>query len=187
MTLRRLREFLTRDEDGVSSVEFALIGPVLLLILAGVVDFGGALKAKFDLNSSLAAASNFAMMNGDSVTSDGGADLASKIAAIARGGLSGGAGSVEVNVNDGPKLTYADGTTATSTTAGRADRCYCPTRSGETITFGTAATCGSACGSGAHAGKFVVIRASKPYNPLFGGFGIVEAGNIRVMSVVQPK
>lgn len=187
MTLRRLRHFLLRDERGVSSVEFALIVPVLLLILAGVVDLGGAIKAKFDLNSAVSAAANFAMLNGESVTSAEGTELAAQVATIAMGGLSGGQGRVEVLVNDGPKLVYADGATQASTTAGRADKCYCPTRSGGTITFGNPATCGSVCASGATAGKFVVIRASKPHNPLFGGFGVIEAGNVNLLSVVQPK
>lgn len=181
------RKNFLRDERGVSTIEFAMIVPVLLLILAGIVDIGGALKAKFDLNSSVSAASNFAMINPDSVTKEAGSQLAAQVTAIVRGGLSGSAGAVEVVVNNGPSTTYGNGTTRNQNGAGDADECYCPTRSGDAISFGVEATCGSACASGGTAGKFVVIRASKPHSPLFGGFGIVKAGNVSVQAVVQTQ
>ena len=47
--------------------------------------------------------------------------------------------------------------------------------------------CGSICSGGGIAGKFVTITASKPYTPLFGGFGIVSNGNITIKAVVQPQ
>jgi Flp pilus assembly pilin Flp len=187
MTRMRSATNFLRDRRGVSTVEFAFIMPVLLLVLAGVVDLGGALKAKFDLNSSVSAASNFALINSESVSAEAGADLAAKIAAIAKGGLSGDIGSVEVVVNSGPKVVVTDGGTQTLSGGGDADACYCPTRSGSTITFGGSEECGTACPSGGTAGKFVVIRATKPHSPLFGGFGVVEAGNVTVQAVVQPK
>ncbi|WP_425280326.1 TadE/TadG family type IV pilus assembly protein [Mesorhizobium japonicum] len=46
-------DFLRRQKAGVSAVEFALISPVLLVILAGTVDIGGSLKAKFELSSAV--------------------------------------------------------------------------------------------------------------------------------------
>lgn len=185
--LPSLRNFL-RDIRGVSTVEFALVVPVLLLIVAGVVDLGGALKAKFDLNSSISAASNFALLNADNVTAAKGSDLAAQIATIAQGGLSGNQGVVSISVNGGPGVTVTNGAAQQQTGGSDADKCYCPTRSGGTISFGSAVSCGTQCsGSGGTAGKFVVIRASKPHSPLFGGFGVIEAGNVTVQSVIQPK
>lgn len=184
--MQRLAAFL-RAKDGVSTVEFAIIVPVLLFIVAGIVDLGGALKAKFDLNSSISAASNFALLNAADVSTAKGSDLANKIATIAKGGL-GNYGTILVSVNGGPGRKIIDGSSQATTGDGDADKCYCPSRAGGTVSFGTAATCGSLCSpSNGTAGKFVVISATKPHNSLFGGFGIMETGNVSVISVVQPK
>ncbi|WP_244420685.1 hypothetical protein [Mesorhizobium japonicum] len=55
------------------------------------------------------------------------------------------------------------------------------------MAWSTPMACGSICSGGGIAGKFVTITASKPYTPLFGGFGIVSNGNITVKAVVQPQ
>ncbi len=189
LTMYRLfaRKGFLRSRDGASAVEFAFIAPVLLLIVAGVVDIGGALRIKFNLNSALSAASNFAMMNGDAVNSDDAADLAAKIAAIVGSAMAREDGSIKIIVNEGETVSYVAGETETSKASGKADQCYCPTRSGHDVTFGSPVTCGAVCPSGTTAGKFVVIRASLPYNPLFGGFGVVEEGNVAAFAVVRPQ
>lgn len=181
--------FLFRETTGVSAVEFALVTPIFLLILAGTVDIGGLLKAKFELSSAVSAGSNYALLNGDKVSSAGGDALARSIMAVAASGVGGNGGNVQIVVNNGITISF-DASTSQATqggTASNADLCYCPTRSGTTLTWGAAKTCGSACTGGGRAGKFVTLSASKPYTPLFGGFGIVSDGNITVRSVVQPK
>ncbi|MER9326981.1 pilus assembly protein [Mesorhizobium sp. M0152] len=181
-------DFLRREKTGVSAVEFALVSPVLLLILAGTVDIGGSLKAKFELSSAVSAGSNYALLNGDKVNSSGGSALAGNIATVVTSGLGGNGGNIQVVINNGPALAYAASTsTATQTgTAANADLCYCPGNSGAVV-WSTPVTCGSICPAGGIAGKFVTISASKPYAPLFGGFGIVNDGNITVQSAVQPQ
>ncbi|TSE02510.1 pilus assembly protein [Mesorhizobium intechi] len=181
-------DFLRRQKAGVSAVEFALVSPVLLVILAGTVDIGGSLKAKFELSSAVSAGSNYALLNGDKVNSTGGGALAGNIATVVTSGLSGNGGSIQVVINNGAALAY-NATTSTATqsgTASNADLCYCPGNAG-TVAWSAPATCGSVCGAGGLAGKFVTVTASKPYTPLFGGFGIVSNGNITVKSVVQPR
>jgi len=49
-----------RDERGQSSVEFALILPLLLLVLFGIVEFARAFNAYNDLNQMAAAGARFA-------------------------------------------------------------------------------------------------------------------------------
>lgn len=183
-SLALARAFLRR-RDGVSTIEFALVVPVLLLIVAGIVDIGGGMKAKFDLNASVSAASNFVLLNADNVTAAAGSDLAAKVAGIAAGGLSGGAGTVSVSINGGPGVTVTNGASQAQNGGGNADKCFCPSRNGNTISFGAEVACGAQCAAGGTAGKFVVISASKPHNPLFGGFGMI--GNVNVMAVVQPQ
>ncbi|GLQ78307.1 hypothetical protein GCM10007881_18230 [Mesorhizobium huakuii] len=183
-----LTDFLRRQKAGVSAVEFALVSPVLLVILAGTVDIGGSLKAKFELSSAVSAGSNYALLNGDKVNSTGGGALAGNIATVVTSGLSGNGGSIQVVINNGATLAY-NATTSTATqsgTAANADLCYCPGSSGA-VAWSTPMACGSICSGGGIAGKFVTITASKPYTPLFGGFGIVSNGNITVKAVVQPQ
>ncbi|TPN01369.1 TadE/TadG family type IV pilus assembly protein [Mesorhizobium sp. B2-1-3A] len=185
---RSFTDFLRRQKAGVSAVEFALVTPVLLVILAGTVDIGGSLKAKFELSSAVSAGSNYALLNGDKVNSSGGSALAGNIATVVTSGLSGNAGNIQVVVNNGPTIAY-DASTSKATqsgTAANADLCYCPGNSG-TVAWSTPVACASICSAGGIAGKFVTIAASKPYTPLFGGFGIVTNGNITVNSVVQPQ
>ncbi|MBN9218427.1 MAG: pilus assembly protein [Mesorhizobium sp.] len=180
--------FLRRETSGVSAVEFALVSPVLLLILAGTVDIGGLLKARFELSTAVSAGSNYALLNGDKVNSSGGSALAGNITTVVASGLGSNGGGVQVVINNGAAVTYdASTSTATQTgTAANADLCYCVASSGA-VAWSTPVACGSVCSSGTIAGKFVTITASKPYTPIFGGLGIVQNGNITVQSMVQPQ
>ncbi|RVC58475.1 MAG: pilus assembly protein [Mesorhizobium sp.] len=184
-----LARSLCRDRSGVSAVEFALVSPVLITILAGTVDIGASLKAKFDLTSAISAGSNYALLGADKVTSTGGATLAANIMAVVSSGLSSTGGTIKVVVNNGASITYnaSTATASQSGTASNADLCYCPTVSGTTVTWGTSVTCSTACPKGGISGKFVAITASRPFAPLFGGLGIVKSGNIGVEAVVQPQ
>ena len=182
------RDFLRHQKAGVSAVEFALVSPVLLVILAGTVDIGGSLKAKFELSSAISAGSNYALLNGDKVNSTGGGALAGNIATVVTSGLSSNGGSIQVVINNGATRAY-NATTSTATqsgTAANADLCYCPGSSGA-VAWSTPVACGSICSAGGIAGKFVTITASKPYTPLFGSFGIVSNGNITIQAVVKPQ
>jgi Flp pilus assembly protein TadG len=181
--------FLCRETAGVSAVEFALVSPILILILAGMVDIGASLKGKFDLSSAISAGSNYALLNGDKVNSTGGDALARNIIAVASSGLNSAGGSVQVVINNGASVVLDAGkSTITETgTLSNSDLCYCPTSSGHTVTWGASVTCGTVCPNSGISGKFVTISASKPFSPLFGGFGIVTSGNISVRAVVQPK
>jgi Flp pilus assembly pilin Flp len=73
---------LLRDRRGVAAIEFALMTPVFCLLLAGVVDLGGALYTKFKLDSAVTAGANFAQINAANVSSTGGPALATNIATI---------------------------------------------------------------------------------------------------------
>ena len=181
--------FLSRETTGVSAVEFALVSPILLLILAGTVDIGGSLKAKFELSTAVSAGSNYALLNGANVSSAGGSALANNIVAVTASGLGSNGGNVQVVINNGSSTSLNASTSVTTQTGtvSNADQCYCPINSSGSITWGSPMTCGSICSGGGIAGKFVTISASKPYSPLFGGLGVVQGGNITVQSVVQPQ
>ena len=184
--VRRLAS-LCRDRRGISTVEFAVVAPVILFILAGTMDLGRALMTKFEASSAVSASTNYALLNASRVTADAGAALAGEIAAIASSSLQQGQGVITVEVNNGPKVVVTNGASVSSGTASNADSCYCPTVSGTTVTWGGTKTCGSACAGSGVGGKFVVISASKPYTPMFSNFGIIDADAITVQAIVQPQ
>lgn len=169
-----------RDKDGVAAVEFALVVPIMLLIMVGMVDFGLVLYVRFTLNENISAAANYAIVNATNVSSSGGVTLAGNLTSIIPTNV-----DVAVTVNNGPTSARTSGSTSTGGTASNADSCYCPTVSGSTITWGSAATCKSACAGGGLAGKFVSFNASVSHTPLFGSYGFVKNGMVSTFTVVQ--
>ncbi|BCJ92407.1 hypothetical protein IZ6_31420 [Terrihabitans soli] len=146
--------------------EFAIVIPVLLLIIAGTVDFGRAIYSKFRLESAVSASANYAMVNSAQVAAGTGPALAGNLATILLSNTS-TAVTGKVTVNNGPVSQLSGGTVSNSGTASRADSCYCPTASSGAINWGSAVTCGAACPAGGLAGKFVEITAEYPHKPMF--------------------
>ena len=50
------RRSLFRRRDGTAAVELALISPMLMILLAGIIDFGRAYREEIELSSAVAAA-----------------------------------------------------------------------------------------------------------------------------------
>jgi Flp pilus assembly protein TadG len=173
------------DQRGVAAVEFAILVPMFALIFAGVADFGGVLFTQFRLGAAVSAGANYAMVNSGNVSSASGAALASNIAQVVESNAGSNWADDGIVVNNGPSNTITGGTPATGGTASNADSCYCPTISGSTFTWGSATTCGAACGGGGVAGKFVTITASHNYTPIFSSYGIVANGAVTVTTTVE--
>jgi Flp pilus assembly protein TadG len=170
---------------GVAALEFGLLAPVFMIGLAGMVDLGNALVAKFILEGSVSAAASFAMVNAGNVSAANGAALAANLGKIAANMRKDGWADSVATVNNGPTSTVTSGTAAASGTAANADSCYCPTGTAGSLTWGSAVACGSACASGATAGKFVLISASHVYTPIFAQYGFVPNGRMTVATLVQ--
>jgi len=64
----RARPRPTGSEDGASAVEFALVVPVLLLVVFGVINFGMVMTQKAALSNSVRAAARYATVNAYSGT-----------------------------------------------------------------------------------------------------------------------
>src|SRR5690606_11890338 len=62
--IRKLLHFLFR-EDGVAAVEFALIAPVLVAALVGMVDYGLYINAAMKLENEARAAAEYVYRGGD--------------------------------------------------------------------------------------------------------------------------
>jgi len=63
--MRYLLSGFAGDKRGVSAVEFALIAPVLLVSLLGVVDLGNMVYQRSDMESALRAGVQYFMNGGD--------------------------------------------------------------------------------------------------------------------------
>lgn len=183
--LRRGRRGALKDERGSAAVEFAIIAPILGLMLAGVADFGGVIFVKFRMENAVSAGANYAIVNASKVTSTNASALASKISAVVANSGSASSGTNTVVINNGPSATTSAGSASTAGTAANADSCYCPSVVSSTLTWGSAATCGSTCASGGTAGKFITITANRNYSPLFSSYGIVNGSSVTVKVTVQ--
>jgi Flp pilus assembly protein TadG len=184
-----LRHLARRKRNrGIAAMEFGLLAPVFVIVLAGVVDLGGAYVSQSMLNSVVSSAANYALINASSVGSTNGATLASNVAAIMANSNGTAWADATVSVNDGPSVAITSGTTSSSGTAGNADSCYCPSGNPSSWTWGSAVACGTACASGGvKAGKFVVITANYSFTPLISGYGFIPSGKLQASAAVQTQ
>jgi Flp pilus assembly protein TadG len=158
---------------------------VLVLLLAGAIDFGGVVFQRFNLDNTVSSAANFAINSKANINGTNGATVATSLATIlTSGGTTGGT----IVVNNGPSVTITDGAASAAENNANANACYCPTRSDSTVTWGGSATCGSACAGGGKAGKFVTIAASRTYTPLFSNYGFIDENQqISTIAVIQTE
>jgi len=135
------------DRRGIAAVEFALVAPVLLLLLGGVTDFGLVMVGKSQLANGLAQGVQYALLQGPGVAA---ASVNAMVqAGAARAGMA---------------------TTVTVTVTGPA--CYCVSGTPAALVTSTPAlsasyACTGTCSSPAMApGVFVTIAASYKYQAL---------------------
>jgi Flp pilus assembly protein TadG len=179
-----LRRFAA-DRSGIAAIEFALVLPVVALVVAATVDFGAILFTKFKLDESVSSAANYAMVNSGAVSSTGALALATSMANLVASSRGSGWANSSVQVNAGQSAAVINGALTTSGAGSQADSCYCPTGSAASVSWGSAQTCGASCPGGGVAGKFVQLTADKSYTPLFSGFGLVTSRTITAASLVQ--
>lgn len=137
---------LGSDRRGVAAVEFALIAPMLLLLLGGVVDFGLIMSGRSKLANAVAQAVQTALLTGPSVTQ-----------ATLRSVVQTGATN--------------SGLTPTVTVTG-SPACYCVSGSPAALSSTSTAlsaqnTCTGTCPTGSTGpAVYVVVAASYVYSPL---------------------
>ncbi len=169
---------------GTSAVEFALLGPVLCLLLAGMADFGGAVYVKLSLDGCVSAASNYALTTASAINPSSGPTVASHLAQVLASSQSTNWADSTVLLNNGPSASVTGGVAASGGEAMAVTNCYCPTPSNG-LAWGNPVPCGSSCPNGSVAGKFVTLSASRTYSAIFSSYGIVQNGVITASSVVQ--
>jgi Flp pilus assembly protein TadG len=150
------------------SIEFAIVIPILLAIVAGTADYGRGIYQKFRLESAVSASANYTIVNATQAASATAPTLVGNTAALL---LSNTSPSItgKVLINSGRLATLAAGAVTQTGSAATADSCYCPTYAGGVVSWGAAVTCATACGTGGLAGKFVEITAQQHFDPMFVG------------------
>lgn len=134
---------LIKSRDGVSTVEFALFVVLFMGVFVIVVDFGWYFIQKRALTQAVASATVSAFANRTAVSFDAVPGTVQSASGL-------DSASVAVTCNGAASCTNTSRSCACLSAAG---------------TY-TAATCGSACGSGLTAGYYMTIKARYTYKTL---------------------
>ncbi len=179
---RRPCRKVAQNEDGSIAVEFALVAPLLIFILAGVMDIGSATYVKLSLDSRLTSAAEYALLQPAPGDQEAAGDLAEKLSVLLQGGA---IDTAEVVVNNGARATW-DGTAVTvASLPGDAASCYCPAPEQGGVGWGQSMACGTACASGDTAGQFVQISATARHVAVFPGYDFIEDGVVSARTVLR--
>jgi Flp pilus assembly protein TadG len=165
----------------------ALISPMLMILLAGIIDFGRAYQEEIELSSAVAAAAQYALLNVASINSTNAASLASTLSGIVANTNGAAWAGATVTVNAGASNSIAGGVATTSGTAANADSCWCPTGVSSAWNWGSAATCSSACAGGTLAGKFVTIAGTRQFTAIFTAYGLIGNITLHQSTIVQAQ
>ncbi len=183
----RKRRTLLWRRDATAAVELAILAPVMLILLAGVVDFGRMYREEIELSSAVAAAAEYALINGSGVTSAGAAGLATTISGIVANSNGAAWANTTVTVNDGATNAIAKGVVTASGTAANANSCWCPTGRPASWNWGVAAACGTPCAGGTLAGKFVSIAGTRTFTAIFTSYGLISNNSLSQSTIVQTQ
>ena len=177
----RIMAALRGDQRGSIAVEFALVAPVLMVVLAGVIDIGSAAYVRHSLDTRVTAAAEYALMR-DKLTFQGDADkLATELLGLLQGGAS---ETVEVAVNNTARVKWSESGSTTSTGPGDADAHYCIGSDGE-IAWNLAVDDDKSCTSGEVAGQFVRISATARHVSIFTGYAFSDEGTVGASAVLR--
>jgi len=168
-------------------MELALIAPMLLILLTGIFDFARIYRDEIQLSGAVAAAAQYSLLNAANINSTGVSSLANTLSGIVANSNGSAWAGATVTVNDGATSSVTGGTTLSSGTAANANSCWCPTGNSASLSWGTAATCGSACASGALAGKFVMITGTRLFSAVFGNYGVISNSTLQQSTIVQTQ
>jgi hypothetical protein len=184
---RRGRASLFRRRDGTAAVELALISPMLMILLAGIIDFGRAYQEEIELSSAVAAASQYALLNVASINSANASGLAATLSGIVANTNGAVWAGATVTVNGGATNVIAGGVPAASGNSANADSCWCPIGTSAAWTWGAAVPCGSACAGGTLAGKFVTIAGARQFTAIFTAYGLIGNVTLHQSTIVQAQ
>lgn len=153
-----MRRF-ARSEDGIAALEFALVSPILILILMGTIELPRAYGTSQSLVRSARTMADL-ISRGSVATVD---DVYAAGAAVTYPYDTGGAGIVLTAVG-----VYQQGTALVAKVCSSAARNAVPRAVGSVV--GTPPTTESSVGS-----RYVMAETTFPYRPIFGIFPVLNA------------
>ncbi|WP_165375215.1 TadE/TadG family type IV pilus assembly protein [Roseovarius nitratireducens] len=173
---------LKRDKSGSIAVEFALVAPVLVFVLAGVIDIGSATYARLSLDARVTAAAEYALFQTAPNDQDSADDLARKLIGLLQGEAS---DTAEVIVNNAASARWTGSAVTTSSRPGDAAACYCPTLVEGDLAWGPVAECGTPCTDGGSAGQFVQLSATTRHVTIFPGYAFIDGDTVATRTVLR--
>ena len=145
----------------------ALISPMLMILFAGIIDFGRVYHEEIELSAAVAAAAQYALLNAASINSTSAASLAATLSGIVANANGAAWADATVTVNDGATKAVTGGSTTSSGTAANANSCWCPTGTAAARTGARRGTCGSSLRR-RHVGR--QVRHHQRHAAIFGDF-----------------
>lgn len=162
---------LVADRRAVALIEFALILPALLLLLAIVIDFGQAYHARIVMLRAVTAGALDAFERGGAVTSANATDFRASIETTVRQAAGDAPLTVTILVNN-------------LAGSSNADTYYCTT--GYPVLWAGTGTTSSGCPDHTMSAKFVTIQISAVSTPLFP-FGSIGASMFPLSETVRVR
>jgi len=184
---RKIAKLAVGADSGIAAVEFAILVPVMLILLMGGTDLGQMLYAYYRLDQAVAAGAEYAALNATSVNSTSGAALASSIATVVESANGTAWANDTIVVNNGPTVTMTGGAAGSSGTASNADSYYCLTGSPGSWSWGTAHSTQVSCGATGTAGKFVTVTATYSYHPVLKIYSFITDSTLSQSSAVETQ
>lgn len=173
---------LRRDDRGSIAVEFALIAPILMLILAGVIDLGRAGAVKLSLNARVTAAADYALLGRPPADQAAARAMAETILSLLDGQAS---QTASVVVNNAARADWTGTRTTSVALSGTGAQCYCPTLADGAVSWGKPLDCGTACQSGDSAGQFIQISAAARHSTIFPGYVFLDGDMVRTHAMLR--
>ena len=173
---------MRRDERGSVAVEFAMLAPLLLLILAGVIDMGSAASVRLSLDARVTAAADYALLQPAPGDSQAAMVLAAQLVSLLQGNSS---ETAEVVVNNAARAQWTGTSAPVTALSGDAAMCYCPTLVGGQLDWGPGMACGAPCASGESAGQFVQVSATAQHSSLFPIHAFIDGDTVHARTVLR--
>lgn len=186
MSSRNDRSALSRwrkmkDESGIAGVEFALIAPVFLLLLAAIFEIGLMLRTQSGLISAVSAVASQSLVIGEGLNDETAPGMAGTLAAL----LAGGGRAGTVNVNNAVTARLDEDVIVIEDNDAGSENCYCATRGTGGLTWGSSVQCDAVCADGSVAGRFVEITAQASFTPILGTIALFRADILNNTAVVR--
>lgn len=177
----RMMQLLRLDEHGSIAVEFALVAPILMIVLAGVIDIGSAAYTKISLQSRVTTAGEYALMQSAPQKQDDFDDLAEEVIELLEWSA---LETANVIVNNAVSAEW-DGSSPTEPSGtGDVEAYYCIGSAGE-IDWASVVDRDTICSSDEPAGQFVQISASARHVSLFPGYAFSDGDTVSARAVLR--